>query len=221
MFKGLRFLLAVGWMLIAFGVGLLVNGDLLPGVLLLALGLALGGVPLSMLLRSLRGAAGIDVRESPAYADPALRAGFRRTGRLLIILSLLPFAGAGAIMAAFWIVPRRDGASGGALVTMLLLGLALAAVPGLLGFGLLKSGRMVAAGDSGALDSAIRLNWIVVVLAGIATAGSLADDRPGYGMVAGVAGAVTAVFLLVNLMLKWFAAGVQIAEAEHPKATTS
>src|SRR3954451_19566968 len=88
MSRGLLYLMVLGWMPTGCGIGMLVDGNVRNGSLMLLLGLALLALPFSALLARLKDTTGQVVVPSPAYADPDLRRRFRNTGRLVIGLSV-------------------------------------------------------------------------------------------------------------------------------------
>lgn len=213
MFRGLRFVMAIGILMLAFGVGMVAEGKALPGAGLLLAGVLLGVVPFVLLLRALLG--GGQAVASPAMADPALRRTARNLGAALLGWSLLPFLGAGALVFAFYRVPSSGGASAGAVAGLVVLGCALAMVPALLGFGFFRSGSLLGRGDVEGAAGGLRLNWILFALGALVAIASFSDDRPGYRTVAVVAAVVAAGALGLNLLLRPFLARVVAAEAQH------
>ncbi|SCE71933.1 hypothetical protein [Micromonospora mirobrigensis] len=215
----LRFLTAVGIFMLAFGVGQLVDGNVLPGVGLTVAGVLLGIVPMVLLVRALHGSGSGRPFASPAMAVPALRRGARVLAGTLFAWSLLPFLAAGALVLVFYRIPSRDGGSTGQIVTMVVLGCALAMVPATLGFGFLRCGSLLLRGDTEGAEGALRLNWILLAIGGITAIAAFSDDRPGYGTVALVAAVVAGAALVVNVLLGFFLLRVVGAEQANRPST--
>ena len=209
----LRLFIAIGILLTAAGVATLVDGDVLSGLAMLAGGLLLAGIPASRLVRDVRAAMPAGIRPSPAMADPALARQFRSVGAGLIAFSFPWFLGAFALLVVFYLMASDDGASAGAIAGLMVLGCLFAAIPGLLGYGFLRSGRLMGRGSTDGIASGQRLGWLVVVLGGFTTVASLGDDRPVYRIVAIVAGGLVALALVNNLRLRSLDARVTEHEA--------
>ncbi|MFG1685263.1 hypothetical protein ACGFNP_34230 [Nonomuraea sp. NPDC049269] len=219
----LRFVVAAGVLTLAIGLGKLVDGDVRAGLPLFVVGLVLAGVPAGLLIRQVIAGWMPDFRRSPAMADPTLRRNFRSVAVFLIAYSVPWFLAAFAILVSAYRIPHDNGSSAGAIVAVMVVGCFIAGIPTLLGIQFLRCGQLVLHGATDGIAPGLRLGWIVVVIGGLATVGSLADDRPGYGMVALVAGCLVAVTLVSNLRLLMLNARVIEYErqARAPRPTTS
>ena len=156
-------------------------------------------------------------------ADPAIRRDFRSVAVFLIAYSVPWFLVAVAILVSAYRIPHDNGSSAGAIVAVMVVGCFIAGIPTLLGIQFLRCGQLVLHGAIDGIAPGLRLGWIVVVLGALATVGSLADDRPGYGTVALVAGCLAAVTLVGNLRLRMLNARVaeyqRQARASRPEAS--
>lgn len=197
----LRLPIAIGVLLTAIGVGTLVDGDV-TGLAMLAAGLLLAGVPAGLLVRHVRAAGPADLSSSPAMADPALARAFHAVGAGLVAYAVPWFAAAFALLVALYRLASDDGATAGAIAGIMVLACLFAAIPGLLGYGFLRAGRLVRRGSQHGIGIGIRLGWLVVVLGGLTTVLSVADDRPAYRTVAVVAACIVAGALFNTLRLK-------------------
>jgi hypothetical protein len=209
----LRLPIAVGVLLTAVGLGTLVDGDVPAGLAMLAAGLLLAGVPAALLARHVRAALPAGTHPSSALADPALRRSFHGVGAGLVAYSVPWFAAAFALLVALYGLASDDGASAGAIAGVMVLASLFAAVPAVLGYGFLRTGRLLRRGVTDVIERAVRLGWLVVVLGGLTTLLSIADDRPAYRGVAAVAGCLVAAALFNNLRLRSLDARVTAYEA--------
>jgi hypothetical protein len=214
-FRLLRFLVAAGVLTLAIGLGKLVDGDVRAGLPLFVVGLLLAGVPTGLLVRHVMANwTTTDFRRSPAMADPAIRRNFRSVAVLVMAYSVLWFLAALAILVFAYRIPHDNGSSAGSIVTVMVIGCVIAGIPALLGSQFLRCGRLVRHGDTEGIAAGLRLGWIVVVIGGLATVGSLTHDRPGYGTVGLVAGCLVAVTLVNILRLRMLGARVVVYERQ-------
>ncbi|MEV0232125.1 hypothetical protein [Nonomuraea sp. NPDC050786] len=217
----LRFVVATGVLTLALGLGKLLDGDVRAGLPLFVIGLALAGVPAVLLVRHVIANWTTGFAPSPAMADPALRREFRSVGVPVIAYSSLWFLAALAILVSAYRIPHDSGSSAGSIAGVMVVGCFIAGIPALLGIQFIRCGQMLLHGDTGGIAPGLRLGWIVIVIGALATVGSLADDRPGYGKVALVAGCVVAVTLVNNLRLRLLTARVAEYQRQAGRSVSS
>lgn len=197
-FRLLRLIIAVGLLMLAIGLGMLVDGDLGGGLPLFAAGLVLVGVPAGLLVRHVREIWTTGYSRSPAMADPRLRRTFRNAGASVLVSAALSFVAVFVVLFAFYRIGSDDGATAGDIASTMVLGCFFAGLPGLLGIQFLRCGQLLLHGDTSGIGGAMRLGWIVVVVGGLVTASSLSDGRVAVGL---LTGALVAVALVNNLWL--------------------
>ncbi|MEV1242813.1 hypothetical protein [Nonomuraea sp. NPDC049750] len=211
----LRFVVAAGVLTLAIGLGNLVDGDVRAGLPLFVVGLVFAGVPAGLLVRHvIANWTSTDFRRSPAMADPAIRRNFRSVAVLVMAYSVLWFLAAVAILVFAYRIPHDNGSSGGSIATVMVIGCFLAGIPTLLGIQFLRCGQLVRHGGTEGIAAGLRLGWIVVVIGGLATVGSLTHDRPGYGTIGLVAGCLVAFTLVNNLRLSMLSTRVVAYERQ-------
>ncbi len=194
---------AVGLFFFAVGVGTIVDGSLQQGLVFLAMGVALGGIPAARYLAVARHAPGNRADRRVYDVDPALREPFRRASRLVTASSAVPFLAAVAVFAgAFRAAP--DGATSGAVVGIGLLSAFFAAIPAFAGVQLIRAGRLLAGGDERGAQSAIRLHRIILVLAALVAAGAANNRGANWMLIAGAAVADVVWCLIANGQLQRF-----------------
>lgn len=195
-FRLLRLAVAFGILMLAIGLGMLVDGDVRGGLPLFATGLVLAGVPAALLIRHVRENWTSGYDPSPAMADPALRRRFRNAGTALVAYATLWFVAACVVLVVFYRTGSDDGATGGDIASTMVLGCFFAGIPALLGLQFLRCGQLLLRGDTDGVGRAVRLGWIVVVVGVLVTGSSLSDGRVAIGL---FTGALVAVALADNL----------------------
>jgi hypothetical protein len=152
---------------------------ILKGAALVAIGVPLVVLPAARFVRDVvrSGADGaaLGLERSPAASHPGVRRRPLAVGAWLIVLSVVPFAGAAAILAALWFAARDLDAAGTIVVAVLLV--VLAGVPGLLGVQLVRAGLLLRRGYRGIVRGTPRLLWVIAVIASVAVAGALAEPE--------------------------------------------
>ncbi|MEU4245663.1 hypothetical protein [Actinoplanes sp. NPDC026619] len=171
MYRPIRLLFAFAFMLMCFGLGLLFDGDVVKGLAVAIPAAAVTAGMVTVFFRN-RGEVFTDWQTSPLPGQvptPQDQLG----GKLAGVYSLLPFAGAGALLFAAW---THGPDSTGARVIVMLFVLVFAGVPALLGFGLLKAAVMWYYGNSAGRLGVKRLCWFIAIPAALMVLGGLTDS---------------------------------------------
>jgi hypothetical protein len=174
-----RYAVALGLLALAFGLGLLVEGDLLLGALLVLAGIPLFVVPFVATVRQLRSAgfdgAQLGWERTPAADDPATRRHLARLGGLLVAVSVIPFLGALAVLSVIGFA-ARDLDLGGTITVAVVVAV-LAGAPALLGYQLLRAGILLRRGYRNAARGAGRLLVVLTVIAAVVTVLAASDRQ--------------------------------------------
>jgi hypothetical protein len=172
-----RYAVALGVLALAGGLGLLVEGDVLVGALLVVVGIPLFVVPLIAMVRQLRSAgfdgAKLGWSRSPAADDPATMRRLAGLGGLLLAVAVVPFLGALAVLSVI-VFAARDLSPGGTITVAVVVAV-LAGAPALLGFQLVRAGVLLRRGYRSATRGASRLMLVITVLAAVVAALALSD----------------------------------------------
>ena len=172
-----RYAVALGVLALACGLGLIVEGDVVVGGLLVVVGVPLSVLPLVAMVRQLRSAgfdgARLGWERSPAADDPATMRRLTGLGGLLLAVAVIPFLGALAVLSVI-VFAARDLPLSGTITVAVVVAL-LAGAPALLGFQLVRAGVLLRRGYRNATRGASRLMVVITVLAAVVAVMALSD----------------------------------------------
>lgn len=170
--RPIRLLFAFAFMFMCFGLGLVFDGEVLKGLCFFVPGLAVVATMITVFFRNHGSALG-DWQTAPLPGQtptPKDQLG----GRFAGVFGLLPLAAAGAMLYLAWTHGPSD--STGARIIVMLFVLVFAAVPGVLGLGLIKAALMWYYGNPFGRMGVKRLCWFVAVPAALWVLGGLTDS---------------------------------------------
>jgi hypothetical protein len=174
-----RYAMAFGVLALACGIGLTVEGEALVGVPLILISIPLVVVPFALMLWPLFSSgfdgAVLGWQRSPAADEAATARRLSALGALLVGVSVIPFLAALALLSVVGFAARDLSVA--ATLTLAVVMAFLAAVPGLLGYQLVRAGALLRRGYRDATRGAVRLLTILTVLAGILAAMAASDRQ--------------------------------------------
>jgi len=197
-------LFALGWLSFAFGLGLLVDGAVLPGAGLLALGVLVGVYPAVSIVGQARAVHPDQFGpRSPAASDSVLGRRFRRCGIAVMLISAFPLLAAGAVFVGAYFSVASEGMSAGGRAAALTLIALFAGIPALLAWQLILGGAGLIGGRPDGATVAVWSNWFVTAI-GVLVAWSMIGNQPtsAWRGIAAVAIAAAVSGLVVNVLLK-------------------